>query len=39
MYIHVSSKAIVEDCSKIGFAPYNWTYELIAEHFKVTCIR
>lgn len=35
MYIHVSSKAIIEDCSKIGFGPYNWNYDMIAEHFKL----
>ena len=26
-YIHVTSKAIIEDCSGVCFAPYAWTYE------------
>ncbi|KAI8785250.1 tubulin-specific chaperone C [Biomphalaria glabrata] len=26
-YIHVTSKAIVEDCSDVKFAPCTWTYE------------
>ncbi|XP_062499820.1 tubulin-specific chaperone C-like [Corticium candelabrum] len=34
LYIYVSSKAIIEDCSAIGFACYNWVYDSVAEHFK-----
>ncbi|CAL1544286.1 unnamed protein product [Lymnaea stagnalis] len=26
-YIHVTSKAIIEDCNGIKFAPCNWTYD------------
>lgn len=25
-YLHVTSKAIIEDCSAMRFAPYNWKY-------------
>lgn len=33
-YIHVSSRAIIEDCSHAQFAPYNWTYPDIERHFE-----
>lgn len=32
-YIHVTSKAIVEDCRSVGFAPYNLSYPKINEDF------
>lgn len=32
-YIHVTSKAIIEDSSNVGFAPYNLTYEGIEADF------
>ena len=35
-YIHVTSKAIIEDCNKVKFAPYNWKYETIEEDYAVT---
>lgn len=25
-YLHVTSRAIIEDCNTVGFAPYNWSY-------------
>lgn len=25
-YLHVVSKAIIEDCERIRFAPFTWTY-------------
>ena len=34
--IHVTGKAIIEDCKEIGFAPYNWSYEGLVEHFLET---
>eukprot|EP01063_Lacrimia_lanifica_P018891 TRINITY_DN25854_c0_g1_i1.p1 TRINITY_DN25854_c0_g1~~TRINITY_DN25854_c0_g1_i1.p1 ORF type:complete len:311 (+),score=125.46 TRINITY_DN25854_c0_g1_i1:53-934(+) len=26
-YLHCSSEPIIEDCSAVGFAPYNWAFE------------
>lgn len=34
IYLHVTSKAIVEDCKDVKFAPYDWTYEGQDEDFK-----
>ena len=34
-YLHVTSRAIIEDCSRVKFAPYAWTYPGIQDHFKV----
>ncbi|KAF7287250.1 hypothetical protein GWI33_002069 [Rhynchophorus ferrugineus] len=33
IYLHVTSRAIMEDCTEISIAPYNWLYENIDEHF------
>ena len=33
-YLHVTSRAIVEDCSNVGFAPFNWEYENLENNFK-----
>ncbi|GFR84731.1 tubulin-specific chaperone C-like [Elysia marginata] len=35
-YIHVTSKAIIEDCNKVKFAPYNWKYETLEEDYAAT---
>lgn len=35
IYLHVTSRAIIEDSAKILVAPYNWTYENLADHFKL----
>lgn len=35
-YIHVTSKAIIEDCSNLQFAPYAWSYEGLSEDFQRT---
>lgn len=32
--IHVTSAAIIEDCSGVAFAPYNYKYEHIQDHFQ-----
>ena len=32
-YLHVTSRAIVEDCSSVLFAPYNWMYADLEEDF------
>jgi hypothetical protein len=33
-YLHVTSRAIIEDSTHVGFAPYSWKYENIELHFK-----
>ncbi|XP_065206726.1 tubulin-specific chaperone C-like [Planococcus citri] len=33
-YVHVTSRAIIEDCKTVYFAPYNWNYDGIDEHFQ-----
>ena len=35
-YLHVTSRAIIEDCRGIGFAPFNWTYPHLEEHFTLS---
>lgn len=35
-YIHVTSKAIIEDCNTVKFAPYNWNYERLEEHYTLS---
>lgn len=32
-YIHLGSRAIIEHCSTVRFAPYAWTYPELGEHF------
>lgn len=34
-YLHVTSRAIIEDSTQVGFAPYNWKYENMENHFKI----
>lgn len=34
IYLHVTSRAIMEDCVHIGVAPYNWTYSGIEKDFE-----
>lgn len=33
-YLHVTSRAIVEDCIGVGFAPFNWSYKELEQHFR-----
>jgi len=33
-YLHVTSRAIIEDCSLVQFAPYNWMYTDLDEDFR-----
>lgn len=33
-YIHVTSRAIIEDSKSVQFAPFNWNYRGIDNHFK-----
>ena len=33
-YIHVGSRAIVENCKNVLFGPYAWSYAGIEQHFK-----
>lgn len=35
IYLHVTSRSIIEDCTKIRVAPYNWSYEDQANHFNL----
>ena len=32
-YIHVTSRAIIEDSNTLLFAPYNWSYPTLEEHY------
>ncbi|XP_060532518.1 tubulin-specific chaperone C [Cylas formicarius] len=34
IYLHVTSRAIMEDCDAIRVAPYNWNYEGLDGHFE-----
>ncbi|KAK9885732.1 hypothetical protein WA026_012501 [Henosepilachna vigintioctopunctata] len=34
IYLHVTSRAIMEDCTDIMVAPYNWKYEGIEQDFE-----
>ena len=34
-YLHVTSRAIIEDTTQVGFAPYNWKYENVEQHFRL----
>ncbi|XP_074038194.1 tubulin-binding cofactor C [Leptinotarsa decemlineata] len=34
IYLHVTSRAIMEDCKEISIAPYNWKYDEIEDDFK-----
>lgn len=33
-YQHVTSRAIIEDCQRVRFAPYNWKYQDVETHFR-----
>ncbi|ESO06448.1 hypothetical protein HELRODRAFT_155706 [Helobdella robusta] len=35
-YIHVTSRAIIEDSNNVKFAPFNWNYEGVKDHFNET---
>ena len=35
-YVHVTSKAVIEDSNTLFFAPYNWNYPGIDEHYKLS---
>ncbi|XP_061084365.1 tubulin-specific chaperone C [Conger conger] len=36
VYLHVTSRAIIEDCSGVRFAPFNWSYPGIDADFEVS---
>lgn len=38
IYLHVTSRAIMEDCKEIRIAPYNWHYEEIENDFENACL-
>ncbi len=35
-YIHVTSRAVIEDSQKLTFAPYSWLYPDIDAHYEVS---
>ncbi|XP_002735209.1 tubulin-specific chaperone C-like [Saccoglossus kowalevskii] len=35
-YLHVTSRAIIEDTTRVEFAPYTWSYVGIDQHFSAT---
>lgn len=36
VYLHVISRAIVEDCRGVSFAPFSWSYPTLEEDFAVS---
>jgi len=36
IYLHTTSRAIIEDCSDLRFAPYSWSYPGIADDYAAT---
>lgn len=36
VYLHVTSRAIVEDCRGVAFAPFSWSYPTLEEDFAVS---
>ncbi|XP_029449165.1 tubulin-specific chaperone C [Rhinatrema bivittatum] len=36
VYLHVTSRAIIEDCSGIQFAPFTWSYEGMDRDFEIS---
>ncbi|XP_074519469.1 tubulin-specific chaperone C [Halichoeres trimaculatus] len=36
VYVHVTSRAIIEDCRGVSFAPFSWSYPTLEEDFAVS---
>ncbi|CAL8301003.1 unnamed protein product [Lota lota] len=36
VYLHVTSRAIIEDCQGVSFAPFTWSYPTLDEDFVVS---
>lgn len=36
VYLHVTSRAIIEDCCGLGFAPFSWSYPTMDQDFTVS---
>ncbi|KAG9267924.1 tubulin-specific chaperone C [Astyanax mexicanus] len=36
IYLHVTSRAIIEDCQGVQFAPFSWTYEGMDNDFTIS---
>lgn len=36
VYLHVTSRAIIEDCHGVSFAPFSWSYPTLEEDFAVS---
>lgn len=36
VYLHVTSRAIIEDCCRVSFAPFSWSYPSLEDDFSVS---
>ncbi|XP_069576080.1 tubulin-specific chaperone C [Brachyistius frenatus] len=36
VYLHVTSRAIIEDCSGVSFAPFSWSYPTLDQDFALS---
>ncbi|TSK14790.1 Tubulin-specific chaperone C [Bagarius yarrelli] len=36
IYLHVTSRAIIEDCHGVSFAPFNWMYPKLEDDFQMS---
>lgn len=36
VYLHVTSRAIIEDCNGVSFAPFSWSYPTMEEDFALS---
>lgn len=36
VYLHVTSRAIIEDCQRVRFAPFSWTYSGLDKDFQIS---
>ncbi|XP_054609617.1 tubulin-specific chaperone C [Dunckerocampus dactyliophorus] len=34
VYLHVTSRAIIEDCQRVSFAPFSWSYPTLEDDFR-----
>nr|XP_057924262.1 tubulin-specific chaperone C [Doryrhamphus excisus] len=34
VYLHVTSRAIIEDCHRVSFAPFSWSYPALEDDFR-----
>ncbi|XP_034050090.1 tubulin-specific chaperone C [Thalassophryne amazonica] len=38
VYLHVTSRAIIENCRGVGFAPFSWSYPTLEEDFRLSSL-